>query len=185
MKLPLLMLDAGNPGTASLPKGYSAVAGYIGGDTPHVWTADQWARFKGIPKLPIYVDDFKTGRNAGIADGWDCLQKLSVFYALGIKRGSVVAYDIEVSKDAQRAYGFASVLNWAGYTVWLYGSRSTVLTIPFGDYWVADFVQPPRPFWPLRKARACQYQPNVLIDGIQWDVSCIRLWQIRTRKLWV
>lgn len=180
-KLPLLMLDTSNPGNSKLPKGYSAVAGYIGGDTGHVWTPEQWANFRGVPKLPIYVDDFKTGRAAGESDGWDCVQKL---YALGVTRGSVVAYDIEVSKDAQRAYGFTSVLNYCGFVVWLYGSRSTLLTIPFSDYWVADYLIPARPHWPVRAARSCQFAANVSVDGISWDVSCIRLWQIRSRKLW-
>lgn len=182
--LPLKMLDTSNPGTATLPKGlgYSAVAGYIGGDTEHVWTRDQWAQFRHVPKLPIYVDDNKTGRAAGVADGWDCLPRLM---AIGVPagKGFAVAYDIETSKDAQRAYGFASVLNWAGFVVWLYGSRSTVETIPFSDYWIADFTDVSH--WPLRSARACQYQPNVTINGITWDISCIRLWQVRTGKLWV
>lgn len=181
LKLPLKMLDTSDPGTSSLPKGYSAVAGYAGGDTPHVWTREQWARFEGIPKLPIYVDDKKTGRLAGVQDGWDCLQKLM---ALGVPagKGFAVAYDIETSKDADRAHGFRSVLQWAGFRVWLYGSRSTVLTIPFENYWVADFTG--KPHWPLRHARACQFTPDVAIDGITWDVSVIRVWQILNGRLW-
>lgn len=179
IRLPLKMLDTSNPGTATLPKGYSAVAGYIGGDTPHVWTPEQWAQFKGIPKLPIYVDDFKTGYAAGQADGWDCLQKL---YALGIKPGVVVVYDVETSKDKERVYGFVSVLNWAGFKVWLYGSRTTLAFIPFSDYWVADYTR--KPHFPFRTARACQYIPAVLINGVKWDISVIRWWQVFTRKLW-
>lgn len=175
----LKMLDTSNPGDAHLPKGYSAVAGYIGGDTPHVWTADQWANFKGIPKLPIWVDDFKTGRQAGIDDGWACVQTL---FKIGFPAGKVVAYDIETSKDAQRAYGFAAVLNFCGFPVWLYGSRSTVLTIPFNDYWVADYTKVPH--WPTRNSRACQYFPGATINGTVWDISTIRRWQLRARKLW-
>ena len=178
--LPYKMLDTSNPGSARLPAGYKAVAGYIGGDTPHVWTGAQWAQFRGTPKLPIYVDDYKTGRAAGVADAWDCLAKL---FALGVKPGKAVAYDIETSKDAQRAYGFAAILNWAGFAVWLYGSRSTLLTIPFNDYWIADYTD--KPHWPVRSARACQYANGVNIGGVTWDISCIRWWQIQSGKLWV
>lgn len=179
IRLPLKMLDTSNPGTSTLPKGYSAVAGYIGGDTPHVWTAEQWTQFKGIPKLPIYVDDFKTGYAAGQADGWDCLQKL---FALGVPKRVAIAYDIETSKDSARAHGFRSVLNWAGFTVWLYGSKNTVASIPFFDYWVADYTG--KAHFPWRQARACQYLPGTLINGVRWDVSVIRWWQIRMHRLW-
>ena len=178
--LPYKMLDTSNPGTAKLPAGYHAVAGYIGGDTPHVWTDAQWGQFRGVPKLPIYVDDYKTGHAAGVADGWNCLTRL---FALGVRPGVAVAYDIETSKDALRAAGFATVLNWAGFVVWLYGSRSTLLTIPFNDYWIADYTGVAH--WPVRSARACQYASTVQIDGVIWDVSCIRWWQIRAGKLWI
>ena len=177
---PYKMLDTSNPGTSGLPAGYKAVAGYIGGDTPHVWTAKQWAQFKGVPKLPIWVDDFKTGSAAGEADGWACLQAL---FNLGVSSGKAVAYDIETSKDSARAYGFAKVLNWAGFHVWLYGSSSTVLTISFADYWIADYTR--KPHWPVRSARACQYLPGQSIGGVTWDVSVIRWWQLHTGKLWV
>lgn|SRR6185437_8776051 len=178
---PFKMLDTSNPGAAMLPAGYKAVAGYIGGDTPHVWSPQQWKQFKGVRKLPIWVDDIKTGPAAGEADGWACLEAL---FKLGVPTGKVVAYDIETSKDANRAYAFAKVLNYAGFVVWLYGSRSTVLTIQFADYWVADYTNVPH--WPtVRATRACQYEANVAIAGVTWDVSVIRRWQVLTGKLWV
>src|SRR5579871_4097197 len=110
VKLPLLMADSSIPPSGPL-KGFSAQAGYIGGDTPHVWTNREWARFRHFPKLPIYVDDFRTGKAAGIDDGWKCLERL---YSIGMPavKGLAVAYDIETSKDAARALGFAEILNW-------------------------------------------------------------------------
>jgi hypothetical protein len=51
---PVKMFDARVP-PASAPAGYRAVAGYIGGDTPHVWTDAEWKRFGSLPKLPIWV----------------------------------------------------------------------------------------------------------------------------------
>jgi hypothetical protein len=55
---PVKMFDARVP-PASAPAGYRAVAGYIGGDTPHVWTDDEWKRFGSLPKLPIWVADLR------------------------------------------------------------------------------------------------------------------------------
>jgi hypothetical protein len=51
---PVKMFDA-RVRPASAPAGYRAVAGYIGGDTPHVWTDAEWKRFGSLPKLPIWV----------------------------------------------------------------------------------------------------------------------------------
>src|SRR5258706_15218366 len=50
---PVKMFDASVP-PASAPAGYRAVAGYIGGDTPHVWTKAEWRRFDQLPQLPIW-----------------------------------------------------------------------------------------------------------------------------------
>jgi hypothetical protein len=46
---PVKMFDASTP-PASAPPGYRAVAGYIGGDTPHVWTGAEWRRFGKLRK---------------------------------------------------------------------------------------------------------------------------------------
>lgn len=174
------MVDTSNPGTSGLPKGYQAVAGYIGGDTPHIWTAQQWQQFKGVPKLPIYVDDARSaGTAAGEADAWNCLK---ILFSLGVPRGKAIAYDIETSKDAARADGFNAVMQWAGFVTWLYGSRSTLLTIPFPAYWVADFTQ--LPHFPTRSSRACQYANEVPVNGLKWDVSVLRRWQFLHRRLW-
>ena len=48
------MWDASTP-PAVLPPGFDAAAGYIGGDTPHVWTGAEWMRLGSLPKLPIWV----------------------------------------------------------------------------------------------------------------------------------
>ncbi len=47
------MWDAAFP-PASPPK-WEAVAGYIGGNTPHVWTDQEWARQQARWRLPIFT----------------------------------------------------------------------------------------------------------------------------------
>src|SRR5258708_14891264 len=60
---PVKMFDASEP-PAPAPAGYRAVAGYIGGDTPHVWTDAEWRRFARLHKLPTWVRATPTEGNA-------------------------------------------------------------------------------------------------------------------------
>ena len=53
------MYDAAYP--PSNPPHWDAAAGYIGGDTPHVWTAAEWARQPVRYRLPIFVRSNPTG----------------------------------------------------------------------------------------------------------------------------
>src|SRR6202030_1784840 len=48
------MFDAAYPPQRPYP-GCQAVAGYIGGNTPHVWTRDEWRRFGGLVQFPIWT----------------------------------------------------------------------------------------------------------------------------------
>jgi hypothetical protein len=177
---PFLMQDSSIPTTHLLP-GYKAVAGYIGGDTPHVWTKPEWLRFKGIPKLPIYVDTVSVNSySAGVLAAFDCLNKL---WELRVPRGKAVAYDIETRTCPELVRGFEDVMLWAGFIPWIYGSRSTVFKNPARNYWVADYTGVPH--WVSHRSRATQYQPEVHNSGQpDIDVSIIRRWQILTGKLW-
>lgn len=177
MSLPYRMQDASTPG--SMIPGFQAVAGYIGGDTPHVWTAEEWGRFKGVPKLPIYVRSTPGDRAQGNSDGWDCLQHL---FKLRVPKGKAVAYDIETDESVSKVLGFREIVEWGGYVVWLYGSRSTVFKVPAENYWVADYTGSPH--WPSRNSRACQYAADQKTASGTWDYSCIRWWQVRRGKLW-
>ena len=48
------MFDAADPPSSPYP-GCQAVAGYIGGNTPHVWTAAEWQRFGHLRQFPIWT----------------------------------------------------------------------------------------------------------------------------------
>jgi hypothetical protein len=92
---PVKMFDASTP-PASAPPGYRAVAGYIGGDTPHVWTDAEWRRFGKLRKLPIWVRSNPTQVDAE-ADAFAALERL---FELNIPRGTTVAVDLETAVDA-------------------------------------------------------------------------------------
>src|SRR5579859_4457021 len=171
MRTPYLMQDSSVPTYGLLP-GYRAVAGYIGGDTPHVWTAEEWGRFGRAPKLPIFVRSTPGDRAAGEADG---LAALGQLYALRVPRGVAVAYDKETDISPRQVAGFRSVLEWAGFNVWLYGSAPGVFEMPALNYWPAEWTGAPH--WPTRNSRACQFKSGTITDS-----SCVRWWQVKRGK---
>jgi hypothetical protein len=164
---PVKMFDASIP-PATAPPGYRAVAGYIGGDTPHVWTEREWRRFGKLRKLPIWVRSDPTAVSAE-ADAFAALEPL---YNLKVPRGITVALDLETSVDAGYVRTFHGVMRWAGFYVWVYGSASTVFRNPAADgYWVADYAGKGPFMYSHRFVKATQYQP-----GQHYDSSLVKYW---------
>lgn len=170
------MWDASTPPTPH-PTGYDAAAGYIGGDTPHIWTLQEWRQLGSTAKLPIWVQDGPQPSHAE-AEAFTALERL---YEIGCPRGSTVALDLETSATAAtQAYvkTFHSVMQWAGFYVWVYGSRSTVFTNPPCDgYWVADYTGQPH-FAAGPSVRATQWTSGPAVDK-----SVVKYWSWRNR-LW-
>ena len=166
---PVKMYDASTP-DVSLPADAKIVAGYIGGDTPHVWTYSQWRFFGRLKKLPIYVVSNPSGRNA-TQDAFDCLMRL---FVLGVPKGSPVVLDLETAIDAPYVHGFYQVIKWAGYKLWVYGSLDFVVRNPPCDgYWVADYTGVPH-MAITGFTKATQYA-----TGLKWDFSLVKYWQYR------
>jgi hypothetical protein len=167
------MGDASTPNPALAP--FDAVAGYIGGDTPHVWTFAEWREFAAKPKLPIWVRSNPGPGGQGTAEA---LAALGQLHRIGARPGCAVALDLETAVDPGYVNGFHSVLSFFGYLTWVYGSRSTVFGNPVCDgYWVADFTG--QPHFPAGTAvRACQWKEGPAVDS-----SVVRWWQWRNR-LW-
>lgn len=167
-----LMFDASTP-PESAPIGYKAVAGYIGGDTPHVWSRAEWKRFSNLRKLPIFVRS-----NLGANGQDDAVMALQRLYQIGCPPGSRVAWDMETSVQVDYLLDVFKVMRFFGYYVWVYGSASTVFSNPVcNGYWVADFKDGSPFMYPIRSARATQYKPGQVFDS-----STIRAWQLR--HLW-
>lgn len=164
-----------------VPPGYEVIAGYIGGpEAFHTWTADQWAAFKGVKKLPIFVPNIAVpgkGNPGAETEGWQVLASL---YRLKVPKGSPVALDLETVVNGTYVSSFQKLLNWAGYFVWVYGSASTVFgNPPANGYWVADFTGSPFMF-NHAKVRATQYA-----SGNQFDSSLVKGWQyVHRLKRW-
>lgn len=93
---------------------------YIGGDTPHAWTA---AEIRALPSrwvLPTWVrSDPQDVNPAGDADA--CIARLR---DLGVPKGTTVCLDLEVAINAGYVDTFNRLLTEAGYRVLKYGSGS-------------------------------------------------------------
>jgi hypothetical protein len=167
------MADASCPPAAPL-EGISVYAGYIGGNTPHVWTRKEWDVFDGCKKLPIFVRSSPCGANQGITDAFAALRRL---FELGVPKGTAVVLDLEAAVDVPYVNSFQSVISsWAGYLLWVYGSSSTLFQNPACDgYWVADPTNQPHSY-EHPQVWATQYAENVSIDAAQVDLSVVRYW---------
>ena len=171
---PVKMFDASVP-PASAPVGYKAVAGYIGGDTPHVWTDAEWHRFSKLRKLPIWVRS-DPGFVVPEDDAFAALQRL---YDLKVPKGSTIAIDLETAVSFPYVHTFHGVMKWAGYYAWVYGSASTVFENPRADgYWVADYAGKGPFMYNHRWVKATQYEA-----GPNYDSSLVLYWQYSNR-LW-
>jgi hypothetical protein len=164
------MFDASQPPGQPYP-GSAAVAGYIGGNTPHVWTLAEWQRFHDLRQFPIWVG---AGRTDGAADGQAAA---AAAHALGWapNRPDRRTIIVDVEALAMRAYldAFSAPVWQAGYQTVVYESASAVRHNPPKEgIWVAlwdDQADIP----PGAAIIGHQYQPDVPFDGTQVDLSVI------------
>ena len=173
------MWDASTP-PASPPAGYDAAAGYIGGDTPHVWTPGEWRRLGTLPKLPIWVRS-NPPASAGAARAQahsDAFAAIEQLYRIGARPGSTVALDLETAISPVYVGAFNDVMRWDGWHVWPYGSRSTVFSNPAcAGYWIADYTGVPH------MVAGAQVRATQWTDGALFDKSVVKWWSWR-RRLW-
>ena len=170
------MFDAAYPpGEASEVADYQVCAGYIGGDTPHVWTRAEWERFSHMHKLPIFTRSDPGSANAA-GDAFAALRQL---HAIGASAGIPFALDFETQVNAGYVDAFYDVVRSAGFRLWVYGSASTVFGNPAcNGYWVADYAGRGPFMYEHDDVRATQYE-----EGIGWDSSLVKPWQ-ETFRLW-
>jgi len=134
------MYDASTP-PPSPPRWYCA-AGYIGGDTPHVWTREEWEAQPAPARLPIWTrtnapDEVQAGRD-------DAAAVLEALRALGVPPGATVAVDTEtVLYRSGYLQGLdAGLGNGRLHPLLNYGSFSFVIqnALTSGGRWAADWL---------------------------------------------
>jgi hypothetical protein len=158
---------------------------YIGGDTPHVWTAAEIAAQTARYRLPIWVRS-NPEQVSPLADATACLAALRW---MGVPKGRLVALDSETDVDPSWVNTFVRTVNDGGYPVIDYGSQSTVFgnKNPDGYYWGADWTntphlhsgdqmtqyadfgpfdeslaQPSMPFWDIRGGPTTSWQETMM-----------------------
>ncbi len=168
----LNMFDASVPPLVA-PAGFQIAAGYIGGDTPHVWTAAEWERFKNLHRLPIYVRS--NSGTSGTADAFEALHRL---YVLGVPHDKRMALDLETRIAPAYVHEFNDVIQWADYRLWIYGSASTVFSNPpCNGYWVADYAGKGPFMYPHANVLATQWTDGPIYDSsLVTDYKPERFW---------
>src|SRR6266542_419952 len=165
--------DAAFPPTS--PPAWEVVAGYCGGNTPHIWTDAEWARQPARWRLPIFV---RSHDGDPLADA-----HASIVWLVSheVPRGVTLALDYETRVDAAYLAAFDRAVTDAGWRVMVYGSRDFVLRNPkpSGGYWVADYTGSPHLYpgsaatqWSGSGPFGGAYDPNLVADSTPlWDTT--------------
>ena len=126
--------DTSDPGPAVI-SGYEVAGGYLGGDTPHVWTGKQWADQPARWRAPFWVYDEGRDVAAQAADA------VAAMVALGAPEGSAIILDMEALTQDVAVNMFADYVHEHHYCTMIYGSKSSLFgNPPRTGYVVADYT---------------------------------------------
>jgi len=133
------MYDAAYP--PAHPPAWEAVAAYIGGNTPHVWTDAEWEAQPARYRLPIYVRSNPEDHVAAT----DARQAIAWLRTHNVPRGCLLLLDLETAVDPQYVRAFDADVLAAGWKTCAYGSLSTIFhnPRPSGGYFVAHYTGTP------------------------------------------
>lgn len=131
------MADASVPPT-SRPQLY-AIAGYVGGDTPRVWTPQEWDQQPAQFRLPVFTAANR--EDIACAAGEDAWEIRAALAALGVRVQFTVAVDIETRVYSTYLQALDAFL--APRPLMVYGSMLTLLRCPLtsGGRWAAEWGQ--------------------------------------------
>lgn len=130
-----LAYDASRPPTEPYP-GAEGVMGYVGGNTPHVWTLDEWLVVQHLRQWPIWVgyleDDPATHAQAAVTAvrglGW----------TPGGSDRRAILLDFETETDPAWVDAFAIDVYAGGYETMVYGSAAFIEGNPVrSGRWIA------------------------------------------------
>jgi hypothetical protein len=170
------MFDASQPPARPYP-GCAAVAGYIGGNTPHVWSAAEWNKASDggrLAQLPIWVgfgeaDPVGHAQQAAAAAvklGW------TPFHSHPGAWRAIVA-DVEAVQEEAWLAAFGAELRQHGFLCWPYMSASALPSDPPGyTVWLAQWdgvADVP----PIHGVIAHQYAHDLPYLGTSVDLSAV------------
>lgn len=167
------MFDASLPPGRPYP-GCAAVAGYIGGNTPHVWTLAEWLMFHDLAQLPIWVG-YREADPVGHARSAAAAARKRGWAAFHQPKWRAIVLDQETEVDEPWIAAFGHELQAAGFLCWPYNSVSVVAAggDPAGySLWLPTW-DGVRALPPYPNVVAAQYRADVPFDGTQVDLSVV------------
>jgi hypothetical protein len=156
------MYDAAYP--PAMPPHWYCAAGYIGGDTPHVWTPEEWHVQHAEFRLPIFTADNRVNSPASAAE--DAPVILAKLEELGVPPGKSVALDGETRIFPAYLEELDELLR--EYKLIDYGSLSYVTSNPVtsGGVWAAE--------WTNNIMDAAGLIGHMNIVAVQWASDTMR-----------
>ena len=160
--------DAAFPPMTAYP-GCQAVLGYIYGPTPHVWTLDEWLRFKDLHQGPIAL--YNGGRDA-TAEGHAAA---AAAHRLGWRAHAsalrIIWLDMELTENPAWIAAWAAAVRADGFEPGDYRSLSSLETggDPGMVKWIADWDHVQAIEWPLVVGH--QYAANAAFGGTEVDLN--------------
>jgi hypothetical protein len=165
--------DASQPPEIT-PPGCKAVLGYVGrkGYTPHVWTLQEWLRFKHLGQFPAWLPNLNDSPNADALLAVASVKRLGWAAHMPEGHERAIVCDVETSQNAAGYQEWAATVNAAGFWAVDYGSYSTVFGNAAYDVWAADWNGIPQ-LMPGQTVGADQYRASVPFDGTTIDLSVV------------
>lgn len=127
-------IDAAYP-PSKFPANTAVVLGYLGGNTPHVWTRAEWDSQPERYRAGIWTRS-NPGGYSGLTEAREALNQ---WRAMGAPVGTLIALDLETAQDAAYVNSFVAEVARQGYYVMDYGSTGFLFGNPPGNagYWPA------------------------------------------------
>lgn len=128
--------DAATP--PANPPHDDVVIGYLGGDTPHVWTPEDWNSQPARYRLGMWVRS-NPEHFGGTGEAYMACR---TWRSLGAPLGTLIGLDLEEAINAAYVSAFETEVKLQGLQLVLYGSKSTLFQNPkpAGGYFVPDLT---------------------------------------------
>lgn len=152
------VFDASIP-PGSAPGNMTGVLGYIGGNTPHIWTPAEWQPFAHLRQFPIWVPFLDGDPVAQGADAATEAKRRGWAAHLPKDETRVIVIDLETAQVPEFYAAMAAAIITAGFVPVCYGSLSTVLGNAATAVWAADWDG------------ITSLPPGQVIHGVQYDAG--------------
>ena len=173
MSYPKVFDAAVPPETA--PAGFAGAMGYIGGNTPHVWTPAEWRRFEHLSQFPVWVPNLTADAGAQGVAAANAMKKLGWAAFLPEPDRRVLIIDLEAAQVPAFYRNMAISVEAEGFVPVAYGSLSTVLenaaSHVIAAHWDVIPVIPPG-----QTLHGLQYEANIPFGSTMLDYSVFDAW---------